>query len=95
MLKNTAYAWRQAIFFLSFVEAADQRRAVDELKTLAADQPQDWQDRFAPVIAGLDQILAGSRFDGHGRVGNGRRYLGWSVGRHWLLPPPADERARR
>lgn len=94
MLKNTAYAWRQALFFLSFAEAAEQRRTVDELKTRASDQPQDWQRRFAPVIAGLDEILAGARFDEQGRVGEGRRYLGWSVGRHWLLPPPPDRPAR-
>ena len=86
MLKNTAYAWRQALFFLSFADTAEQRRSVDELKTHVADQPQDWQQRFEPVVAGLDEILAGARFDKQGGVGAGRRYLGWSVGRHWLLP---------
>ncbi|MBW3556742.1 MAG: hypothetical protein KY454_07365 [Actinobacteria bacterium] len=94
MLKNAAYAWRQALFFLSFAEAGEQRRTVDELKTMASDQPQDWQQRFAPVIAGLDEVLGGSRFDGQGRAGSGRRYLGWSVGRHWLLPADARTEQR-
>lgn len=87
MLKNTAYAWRQALFFLSFVAASDQRRAADDLKTRAAERPDEWLHRFTPVLDGLDAVLAGGRFDANGRVGaGGRRYLGWSVGRHWLLP---------
>jgi hypothetical protein len=87
MLKNTAYAWRQAMFFLSFAEATDQRPALDHLKTRVSEQPDDWQQRFAPVLEGLDAVLAGDRFDARGRVKrHGRRYLGWSVGRHWLLP---------
>ena len=87
MLKNTAYAWRQALFFLSFVDASEQRRVADDLKTLAAEQAGEWHQRFAPVLAGLDAILDGGRFDADGRVGaSGRRYLGWSVGPHWLLP---------
>lgn len=47
MLKNTAYALRQALFFLSFVEPATQRHVVSELKSRAASEPDDWQARFA------------------------------------------------
>lgn len=95
MLKNTAYAWRQALFFLSFCEGTDQRRAADDLKTRVSEQPDDWQRRFVPVLEGLDAILAGDRFDAHGRVRrHGRRYLGWSVGRHWLLPQSDASAAR-
>ena len=44
----------------------------------------------APVIGGLRHVLAGGRFDEAGRCEGGRRLLGWSVGKHWMLE---DERA--
>lgn len=95
MLKNTAYAFRQALFFLSYSDPTDQRRAVDELRTLAATGADDWQGRFAPVLDGVDAVVSGGRFDTSGRAGAiGRRFLGWSVGRHWLLPPADERRAR-
>jgi hypothetical protein len=96
MLKNTAYAWRQALFFLSFAPEVDQHAVVSQAKAQIASQPDDWQQRFAPVTHGLDEVLAGRRFDSLGRVGTtGRRFLGWSVGPHWLLPPPATPHEKR
>ena len=86
MLKNTAYAWRQAIFFLSFVDPSGQRAAVDALRSSIERRPQEWQRRFDPVVAGFESVVDGGSFDASGRLGNGRRFLGWSVGPHWLLP---------
>lgn len=88
-VKNAAYAWRQAIFFLSFCDAAAQWRAVDELTGLvAAASDRAWAERFAPAVAGLRHVLAGGRFDADGH-GPGPalavRFLGWSVGKHWLF----------
>ena len=91
MLKNTAYAFRQALFFVSFADATEQARVVSELRSLAANEPDEWRARFAPVLDGLDAVLGGGGFDATGRVdATGRRFLGWSVGRHWLLPAPAE-----
>jgi hypothetical protein len=89
MLKNTAYAWRQAIFFLSLVDPPGQRVAVAELRGSVERQPDDWQRRFDPVVAGVQAIIDGATFDSTGKLEGGRRFLGWSVGRHWLLPPPS------
>ncbi len=95
MLKSTAYAFRQALFFLSFVDEPTQRHVIIDLKSLAASQPQDWEERFAPVLGGLEAVLDGGRFDATGYAGTtGRRFLGWAVGRHWLLPPPVETRGK-
>lgn len=86
MLKNTAYAWRQAIFFLSFRDRAGQEAAVMRLWELVDRANLD--DRFGPAADGLAHVVAGGRFEADGRV-NGqraRRFLGWSVGPHWCLP---------
>jgi hypothetical protein len=85
-VKNTAYAWRQALFFLSFAPGDEQAAAVAGLRELGSSRPAEWQRRFEPVVAGLEAVVAGDRFDASGRTGTGRRFLGWSVGRHWLLP---------
>ncbi len=86
MLKNTAYAWRQAIFFLSLVDQSAQTEALHAFGETAARQPQPWQRRFGPVLEGLNAIVNGDTFDATGKHATGRRFLGWSIGPHWLLP---------
>lgn len=89
MVKNTAYAWRQALFFASLCDEDTQRRVIAGLETLVGQQPREWAQRFEPALAGLRLVLAGGRFerDGHGRGDRAaRRFLGWSLGPHWLLP---------
>src|SRR5690606_14381500 len=67
MVKNTAYAWRQALFFLSLDDEGTQRQALAELQALVAQQPIAWAERFEPVVAGLRLVLDGGRFDAEGR----------------------------
>jgi hypothetical protein len=87
-IKNAAYAWRQMLFYLSFADPAEVPRflawADDQLRTA----PEDFRRRFAPVMEGLRAVAAGARFDAAGWTprANGRRFLGWTVDRHWLLP---------
>ncbi|TCC66372.1 hypothetical protein E0H73_05685 [Kribbella pittospori] len=77
-IKNAAYSWRQGIFFLSFSDQATQLQAVGRLRSLGG--------RLAPAVDGLAAVVAGERFNAAGRVGaDGRRLLGWSVGKHWAL----------
>jgi hypothetical protein len=78
-VKNAAYAWRQGIFFLSFCDRAAQRSTVNWLR------PQLHGTRLGPALNGLAAVVAGERFDHHGRVRNGRRWLGWSTESHWAL----------
>jgi len=93
-IKRTAYALRQAVFFLSLVDEAAQRAAVARLRELVDSRGAvTWAHRFAPVVDGLDAIVAGERFDTRGRMpSGGRRLLGWSVGPHWALPQPDRDR---
>jgi hypothetical protein len=82
-IKNGAYAWRQAIFFLSFCDSAAQREAVATLRERAAVLGK----RFDPTVDGLSAVVDGGRFDTSGRIGlGGRRLLGWSVGPHVFMP---------
>ncbi len=84
MVKNTAYAWRQAIFFLSFCEDSARSEALDELTGLSAEATGTSAQRLEPAVVGLRRIVDGERFDKTGRCGPGRRFLGWSVGPHWM-----------
>jgi hypothetical protein len=87
-MKNTAYAWRQMIFYLSLVESAEVHAFLDWSAAHLKEQRGEFQARFAPVLSGLKAIVAGEHFDADGvhHGSGGRRLLGWSVGRHWLLP---------
>ncbi|MFB9688915.1 hypothetical protein [Amycolatopsis plumensis] len=83
LLKNIAYAWRQAIFFLSFCTEEEQRAAVARLDELVAQA--GLRDRFGPAVTGLAAVVSGARFSPDGTLpdGPGRRLLGWTTGPHW------------
>lgn len=83
-IKNCAYAWRQAIFFLSFADQTTQVAAVDRLRTLVIDA--GLVNRLGLAVDGLAAVVGGARFREDGTVGGGRRFLGWTVGPHWALP---------
>ncbi|SDW67886.1 hypothetical protein SAMN05421504_1011231 [Amycolatopsis xylanica] len=71
-VKNAAYAWRQAIFYLSFADVAAQRECVAALATRATAVP-----RLAPAVEGLARVVDGGPC--------ATRFVGWSTGGHWLL----------
>jgi hypothetical protein len=83
-IKNSAYAWRQAIFLLSLVPVDVADRVVSSLERASAE----YDGSFAPAVVGLRHVLRGGRFDETGRgigLRDARRFLGWSVGPHWLI----------
>ncbi len=93
-VKNCAYAWRQAIYLLSFCDVQQQRNivgtVVEEYRDRALANPG--LQRFEPAISGLRYVIEGYPFDASGEMAaNGqlpvaaRRFLGWGVGGHWLL----------
>jgi hypothetical protein len=89
-VKNAAYAWRQAICFLSLCEAPVQADALERLKGHVQAADEDFQARFRPAVDGLAHVIAGGHFDAAGFAsapGGGRRFLGWSAGPHWILSP--------
>lgn len=90
-VKNSAYAWRQAVFFLSFCTPAEQSTVLGALAAqVDAAKDRDWAVRFDVAVEGLRRVLAGASFDAQGAIVDGRRpvarrFLGWSLGKHWLL----------
>ena len=83
----TAYAWRQLIFYLSLCSAAEVEQFLSASHAHLAAQSADFAERFRPVLNGLGLAARGERFAQDGSHASGaRRFLGWSVGRHWLMP---------
>lgn len=91
-VKNCAYALRQAVFFLSFIEDRPASQVADHWNDAIRSDTR--LQALQPVGAGLVHVTRGGRFDDAGRVdgSNERRLLGWAVGRHWLSPssPPRE-----
>lgn len=85
-VKNSAYAWRQGIYFLSLCEESVQAHVIGEIRHLLQAANGDLQVRLAPAVEGLAHVIACGHFDGAGMTagGSGRRFLGWTTGRHWL-----------
>lgn len=88
ILKNTAYAWRQMLFFLSFVTPVEKGTFVEWARGHLQEQPEDFQVRFRPVLTGLIKASEGNAFEDNSEA---RRFLGWSKERHWLLPEAASK----
>ena len=82
MVKNTAYAWRQMVFYLSFVGVRERKEFVVWAEEHLSGQRPDFHDRFSSVLAGLKDAVSGRPV---GDGSQGRRFLGWSKERHWLL----------
>lgn len=98
-VKNAAYAWRQALFFLSLRPPPAQAEALARLRDqVKAVGDEDFQVRFQPAVDGLAHVIAGGRFDAGGTAPEpaaGRRFLGWTVGPHWILNPAAPSHITR
>lgn len=88
MLKKTAYAWRQMIFFLSMLDTTQFKLALGQMQAHLAKQPAPFQARFRPAMLGLQLAARGERLNQHAAGGDGARvFLGWTTERHWLLSP--------
>jgi hypothetical protein len=94
-IKDAAYAWRHMIFHLSLAGTADQAGFPDWAREQTLAQPRHVQLRLQPAVDGLAHILAGGEFDTDGTDGGARRFLGWSVGQHWMRAEPIDPGADR
>jgi hypothetical protein len=76
------------IFYLSLAEPDETPRFLAWADNHLRTQSADFAQRFASVMGGLHAVAAGDRFgaDGWTPTAACRRFLGWTVGRHWLLP---------
>jgi hypothetical protein len=74
-VKDAAYAWRQAVFFLSVADPVQAEAFLGE-DSLAASGP--------PV---MNQLVDGMRSAAAGQPADGENsaFLGWTTGRHWIL----------
>jgi hypothetical protein len=85
-LKNTAYAWRQMVFFLALLPDRDVTGFLRWAEGHLNAQSEGFRNRFFPALRGL--VLVANRASigtDPARNDDGRRFLGWSKTRHWLL----------
>ncbi len=86
VLKNTAYAWRQMIFFLALLPPAQVGTFLSWADEFLGEQESDFQTRFRPALRGLALAAEGRPLtDRLASRSGARRFLGWSKKRHWLL----------
>lgn len=86
--KTLAFGWRQMIFFLSFLEPRAQAEFVAKCAELLAARTPVAQERFAPVLTGLQRAVSGQvlrRETTHQTVDGCRRLLGWTAKPPFLM----------
>jgi hypothetical protein len=96
-VKDLAYAWRQTLFFLSALPAAEVGEFLTWARRTVRAQPPHVVEALTPVLNGMRDVFGRGSFDSNGFSEHGRRLLGWSAGPHWLLeagggPEPAPRR---
>lgn len=79
MIKNTAYAWRQMIFFLSQLEREKQNEIGDFLYEHLYQQSALFSKTFEPIVTRLVDLVKGKS------PRNDYIFTGWTVGAHYLL----------
>ena len=79
MVKNTAYAWRQMIFFLSLLPPGQLAEFVNWADEHLGKQGESYRERFTPALRGL-QLAAAGKFTNSAKV-----WPGYLKGTHWLL----------
>jgi hypothetical protein len=88
-IKHAAYAWRQMVFYLSWLDAGAQRIALEGMEAVFDGQPSDFRERFVPAMAGLRHAARGDVLSLDAQGPARRVFLGWSVQWHWLREPLA------
>ena len=74
MVKNTAYAWRQMIFFLSLIPEGELSLFIDWAQADLEQQPEPFRNRFQPTLQGLRSAAEGRAV--------AQQFLGWSNSPH-------------
>ena len=78
-IKNSSYAWRQMVFFISLCGTQETDAFLAWAKAELDKQGHAFQRVFAPALSGLAVAAKG----GGPQV---QPFLGWSQDRHWLMP---------
>jgi hypothetical protein len=82
MLKQTAYAWRQMVFYASLLTPEERQGFIVWAEDHLHEQPADFRARFAPALHGLVLAHQGRSLD---ESTDARRFLGWTQKRHWMF----------
>ncbi len=78
--KDAAYAFRQMLFFLSFVSEDELFAFSIWAEETVSAQPEDASARLGPFWRGVSHVLADGAFDDDGRgPGDAVRFLGWTT----------------
>ena len=86
MLKETAYAWRQMVFYLALLPVDEQKRFVGWASTYLTDHPLELGKRLSQAVNGLSLAMEGRVLDDRLEADRDvHRFLGWTRGGHWLL----------
>lgn len=81
VLKNTAYAWRQMVFYLAMMPRAQAAGFLDWAGKHLEAQPEKFREKFRPAVKGLAVAAADGELAGRP---DARQFLGWSKQKHWL-----------
>ena len=91
-VKNSAYAWRQMVFFLSMLPPAELKLTLDWMEEHYKQQSEQFQLRYRPVLDGLTSCASARMSSAPlSMEKQGRQFLGWSETGHWLLRQAEDE----
>jgi hypothetical protein len=80
MAKNTAYAWRQMVFYLSLLDSQTVSAFCLWARSHLKQQSTSVRERLNPALCGLEWTIGGGTFDRNGVGGNaseGCQLLGW------------------
>jgi hypothetical protein len=83
--KNLAFAWRQMLFFLSRAKPEEVTLWHADMHALLRERSALAQERFMPVMRGLDLVIAGGRLPRWDA--SAPRLLGWTTTRPFLFGP--------
>lgn len=84
VIKNSAYAWRQMIFFLSMLPADELQSTLQVMQTHFDQQKEDFRTRFQTVFDDLKACVSVTHSHSS-MIDKFRPFLGWSDQPHWLM----------
>ncbi len=85
-IKQSAYAWRQMLFYLSFISVEKQVEFLTWAENYLSQQDNDFQQKFYPILQGLKLIQKGYSFSDKAlQEQQLQAFLGWTQGNHDLL----------
>jgi len=79
-VKNSAYAWRQMIFYLSVMDDDECGDVIDWINSHYYKQSQDFVKIFSGVMKYFNLVVSGQQ-----PTDKDGQFLGWSVGAHPLI----------